>query len=54
MRGSQDSTMWKGRCKERGSGNESERQGIIREQEADFLILKHREVSVSEKLQEET
>lgn len=27
MRGSQDSTKWKGRCKERGSGNESERQG---------------------------
>ena len=29
-------------------------QGIIREQEADFLILKHREVSASEKMQEET
>lgn len=54
MRGSQDSTRWKGRCKERGSANESEMQGIIREQEADFLILKHREVSASEKMQEET
>ena len=53
MRGSQDSTMWERRCEERGSGKESESKGWS-EQEAGFLILKHREVSVSEKMQEET
>ena len=48
--------MWKSRCKESGSRKEAERQGMVKEQESEFLISKvGRSFNlISEKIQEET